>query len=258
MNNKHDAILDYLNNQLSDRDREAFEYELKHDKELREELQEWEELMEEPAWLLQTVDPPAGMKERVLGSVFAEDKQESPAPKAVFTGKKKNKRYGLIGGLLAAGLLLSVGANVFVATQLQQVASQNEQLEEELTSVETAMEEQQESGTASPVVTANLEPAEDTAGTGIATLAESGNQAELLVQAQELDGLEGNEVYQVWLIEGESPIPAGSFTTDADGRGGSVFSLTESAQNWDAIAVTREPQPDNELPEGEVVLQAEI
>lgn len=258
MNNKHDAILDYLNNQLSDRDREVFEHELKHNQELREELQEWEELMEEPAELLQPIDPPAGMKDRVLGSIFEEDNKETSAPKAVYTGRTKNRRYGLIGGLLAAGLLLSVGANVFVATQLQQVASQNEELEEELTSMETAMQEQQESQTASPVLTANLEPGEEAAGTGIATLAEAGDQSELLVQAQELDGLEGDEVYQVWLIEGDSPIPAGSFTTDAEGRGGSVFALTESAGNWDAIAVTKEPQPDNELPEGEVVLQAEI
>ncbi|WP_252314373.1 anti-sigma factor [Sinobaca sp. H24] len=257
MTTNYDMVLDYLNHQLSDRDRETFEQELTHHQEGRKELQEWEDLLAEPALVLSSVDPPAGMKERVLGLVLAEDKKESRAPKAVYTGRTKNKRYGLIGGLLAAGLLLSIGANVFVATQLQQVASQNEQLDEELTSVETAME-QQESRTASPVVTANLEPAEDTEGTGIATLAESGNQTELLVQAQELAGLEGNEVYQVWLFEGESPIPAGAFTTDENGRGGAVFPLTERDATWDAVAVTREPHPGNQLPEGEIVLQATL
>ncbi|MFJ5671981.1 anti-sigma factor [Bacillus safensis] len=78
----------------------------------------------------------------------------------------------------------------------------------------------------------------------------------------ESDGLKGqldsSAVYQVWLIKGKHPVPAGAFKTDNKGEVTVTYALSEkeASESWDTVAVPLEPKKNNKLPQGPVVLSA--
>lgn len=85
------------------------------------------------------------------------------------------------------------------------------------------------------------------------------SEKELVVSADGLKGpLDSSAVYQVWLIKGDQPVPAGAFKTDNKGEGTVTYALSEkeAGESWDTVAVTLEPKKDNKLPQGPVVLSA--
>ncbi|MFG6149354.1 anti-sigma factor domain-containing protein [Halobacillus sp. B23F22_1] len=257
-----DWVLDYINDQLSEEERLRFEQHLHECGECREEVQEIENMMADISSHGEQVDPPEGMKGRVFSHVFAE---ETPGAETVTPSKKTfATRSKVWTGALAAGLLLSIGANIILGTQLQQLSSDNENLESSLSDIQVALSELEEEqnrnelATASPFERASLSPTEGFGGGGLATMTQRETGYELLVQVQEMEELEEEQVYQVWLIEGENPVPAGAFVTDDQGNGAVTFEMNEEDQSWDAIAVTKESQPYNDQPEGDIILQAEL
>ncbi|WLR46395.1 anti-sigma factor [Halobacillus litoralis] len=267
MNDKQcENVLDYLNDQLTEKEKKEFENHLRECPDCQEEVKELENLMGDIPDYMKETTPPAGMRERILDGVFNdEEEHESEAEEKqtpVLSPKKPNK-WKVWAGALAAGLLLSVGGNIFAGLQLQQLSSQNEDLESNLSDLQVALSEledreNEDGDTVTPTKRTQLASTGE-AGSGVATLVDRNIGSELLVQVEELSQLEGDQVYQVWLIQGENPEPAGAFTTDGEGNGAVTFRIGEENQkSWDAIAITKEPQPNNQLPEGEVVLQAEL
>ncbi len=89
-----------------------------------------------------------------------------------------------------------------------------------------------------------------------ATLLEVGKGKQLLLQASELSTLEEGEVYQIWLIEGETPYPTGSLVPNSQGSGAVVYSLPIDLEemDWDQVAISIEPDHTSTVPRGEVVL----
>ncbi|MYL19640.1 hypothetical protein GLW04_07040 [Halobacillus litoralis] len=253
MNDKPcDHILDYINDQLSDIERKQFEKHLSECPRCQEELKELEDLMGDlPSYMEQT-EPPSGMKQRVLDEVFSNEEEDNTPVRT-----KRPVKWKAWSGVLAAGLLLSIGMNVYTGLEVSDLASENEQLESSLTEIQTALSELEdsESGTASPLQQTELASAEGTNAAGTATLLNRETKQELLVQTQNLENLEPGEVYQVWLIEGETPEPAGAFTTNDTGSGGVAFTINEE-KSWDAVAITKEPQTGNQTPQGDIILQA--
>ncbi|REJ10447.1 hypothetical protein DYE48_02900 [Halobacillus trueperi] len=268
MNDKQcENVLDYLNDQLNEKEKNEFEQHLRECPDCQEEVQELEGLMGDIPAYMKEATPPAGMRERVLNGVFNEEEDghgyEAKEKQTPVLSPKKPNKWKVWAGALAAGLLLSVGGNIFAGLQLQQLSSQNEDLESNLSDLQVALSEledrESENGdTVTPTERTQLASTGE-AGSGVATLVDRNIGSELLVQVEELSQLEGDQVYQVWLIEGENPEPAGAFTTDGEGNGAVTFRIDEENQkSWDAIAITKEPQPNNQLPEGDVVLQAEL
>ncbi|MFD2707147.1 anti-sigma factor [Salibacterium lacus] len=261
MENKtcHDLI-DYINDRLTEEEKQAFEHHLQECEECRRELQEFENAAGDIPFHVKQVDPPEGLKGRVLGHVLAEEQHNEPVQSAPKTTWNKAKWWG---GALAAGLLLSLGMNMYTTSQLQDLSTENQELEQELSDTRTALSELQEEengaspGTQDSIQTATFLPSNEGGSAGTAALVEQNGTAELLVQAQSMEELENEEVYQVWLFEDGTPVPAGSFTTNEAGAGGVLYKLEEKQGDWDAVAVSKEPQPGNEQPQGEVVLQAQ-
>ncbi|GEN52219.1 anti-sigma factor [Halobacillus faecis] len=267
MNDKQcENVLDYLNDQLTEKEQKEFEQHLRECPECQKEVQELENLMGEIPAYMKEATPPAGMRERILDGVFNDEEEngyKAEEKQTPLLSPKKPNKWKVWAGALAAGLLLSVGGNIFAGLQLQQLSSQNEDLESNLSDLQVALSEledreSEEGDTVTPTQRTQLASTGE-AGSGVATLVDRNIGSELLVQVEELSQLEGEQVYQVWLIEGENPEPAGAFTTDGEGNGAVTFRIDEENQkSWDAIAITKEPQPNNQLPEGEVVLQAEL
>ncbi|WP_422124297.1 anti-sigma factor domain-containing protein [Planococcus sp. X10-3] len=281
MNNELcDQLVDYLNGTLSKEETRQFEEHLKTCDECREIADATGQL----PYLSEPAEPPAGMKSRILANVFAEEgasdsssaSSASSAAASSAAGSKaasssshaesdarvrtpreendsnvvpmtdRGRKRNWATPLIAAVLLASLIGNAYAFMQLQQ---------EQTEPVPPA--EPTEPTTAFKSI--ELQPSEDFTGGGTAALIEEEDGAlNLVVQGQQLAALEGEQVYQVWLIEGDNPIPAGAFTTNANGEGATYFNIDNNTEEWDTIAITLEPQPGNELPQGQVVLSGGI
>ncbi|WFR63254.1 anti-sigma factor [Paenibacillus amylolyticus] len=135
--------------------------------------------------------------------------------------------------------------------QLVQAQAQNAQLQEQLAS---ALEPAQGMQTGEAV---KLNPAtQDIVAQGLATIVIDSKGTHLVVQAENLPNLEGNEAFQVWLIKGDTPQNAGTFLS-RDGTGAVYYTL-DSANDYDTVAITLEPDAMGEEPRGTMILAAKI
>lgn len=187
------------------------------------------------------------MKDRILTRVFEEEVLETTIvaklnppqdPKVAYDSNEikhpMKKKHQWLLPLVAALLLISAAGNVYFLT------NETEQ-------------------PVKVVATKSLVSAESAKTTGAFSVIEPHGKKELVVSADGLKGqLDSSAVYQVWLIKGDQPVPAGAFKTDSKGEGTVTYALSEKEANesWDTVAVTLEPKKDNKLPQGPVVLSA--
>ncbi len=89
--------------------------------------------------------------------------------------------------------------------------------------------------------------------TGARLVAAADRGAAVLV-VDRLPGLSREQVYQLWLIEGETPVSAGTFRVAADGK--AVVPLPPGADlsSFEAVGVSIEPDGGSETPTGPIVL----
>ncbi|MDX6153765.1 anti-sigma factor domain-containing protein [Marinococcus sp. PL1-022] len=252
--NKQDWLFDYINGLLNSEEEREFEAWLETDEETRQELEEMQAIMGELPQHIEPQDPPAGMKNRVMEHVVGRE------PKEEITTAKPKRKWSALAGALAAVLLASIGTNVYLGTQWQQAAEEREELAGDLGEMQTALSELEDSSQQTGEVIASQEFAatENSQGSGTVTLLNTEQQGEMAVHVEGLEDLENSEVYQVWMVGGDQTVPAGSFTTNENGSGSVVVPSDAVNEEWDAVAITREPQPNNETPQGEMVLEAPL
>lgn len=248
MSQKCELVLDYFNGHLTQTEREEFEQHLATCPGCQEELMELQDLLGDVALVSEQASPPPEMKKRILDNVFAEDVKLDKATVTPIASKKEVVETPIVKStvsgkpwlttLLAASLLLSLVGNGYLMMQNDEGT---ESVTEELKQPDN-------------VVT--LQPS-DAAGSGFAALFQQEQALSVMIQTQDLPELNGNEVYQVWLLKDGAPIPAGDFTIDNQGKGYVFHNIEQtSAEDWDTIAITLEPQSGNALPEGEIHLSA--
>jgi anti-sigma-K factor RskA len=73
-----------------------------------------------------------------------------------------------------------------------------------------------------------------------------------------LDPLPVGKIYQIWLIEGESPKSAGLLNVDDFGQGVSILTPDEAIASFDALGVSIEPKEGSPQPTGDIVLLGEF
>ncbi|OED33545.1 hypothetical protein BHE17_14205 [Planococcus maritimus] len=239
-----DQLIDYLNGTLDEQEQKQFEAHLAECPECRDIVDATGEL----PYLAEPVQPDAGMKARILDTVFDEGEQEAPIEKPTpirektappVAVPKRGFRTSKWTPLVAAALLVSLLGNAYAFYELNDQPNAP-------TAPEVAFE------------TVDLQASETFAGAGTAALVHEEGALNLLVQANQLQPTSGDEVYQVWLLKDGKPIPTGAFTPSQENEGAVFFSLEEDTEGWDTIAVTLEPNRGNTTPKGEVVLSAAI
>ncbi|KUP04147.1 hypothetical protein Q75_16305 [Bacillus coahuilensis p1.1.43] len=240
---EHDLVIDYINHQLSEEERKKFEEHLENCSECRREVEELQMLMSDLPYSADPVEPPADLKDRVLSAAFLEEEPElvsgSDLNQTVqpVSMKQKRQRSRFLVPSLAAVLFLSLLGNaVWLISEVEPDDTSNQ----DVVQVQQAV--------ALQPLTENYEAQ--------ATLLEVGKGKQLLLQASELSPLEEGEVYQIWLIEGETPYPTGSLVPNSQGSGAVVYSLPIDLEemDWDQVAISIEPDHTSTVPRGEVVL----
>ncbi|GAB3068793.1 anti-sigma factor domain-containing protein [Salinicoccus sesuvii] len=233
-----DLLIDYYNGQLDSEEKEAFERHLETCVTCQEELAEWEILNAELMETVPLVDPPEGMKDRVLSNVFSE---EAPVPEGKIQPIKKQRSYRIPFITAAAALLLSLLGNVYMLSGNEGTQDLAQVLFEE----------------DNPIPLSPTSEALDMDAR--VAMHESATGQTLVLEASNFNNLNEDEVYQVWLLKGEEPFRAGTLVPNEDGQGYVVFNLNaETEINWDMVAITVEPSPHNQLPEGDIVMSAEF
>lgn len=253
-----DQTIDYFNGQLSEEERKAFEEHLATCGDCQQELAEWQLLDEDLPYVSESMEPPVGMKKRVLSSILAEDNEELPLPseptEVVSPPSSKKvplelpaKRKGATRWmpLVAAALVMSLVGNAYLGWTVQ---NQQAALETQSETVDQL------------VALVNLQPLVGDSN-GTASIVRHGDEIRVVVQASSLPELSNDEVYQVWLIDSEDesgPDRAGTFTSS--GTDGAVVYTLPAGEDftWDQIAVSHEPNKDSEKPLGNVLMASAI
>lgn len=252
-----EKVLDYFNNELTEEDKEQFERHLETCGDCKEEIEELKLLTEDLPYSSEPVEPPEGMKDRVLSAAFAAEpnpeqeeskvvslegqRKEDPDEKITKPNRSNQQRWIMRG--LAAALTASLIGNVFALTS-----------EEESVSEPPAFE-----STDQVNQRVNLQ-GESTSASATAAMIRQNDSQLLTLQAEQLEPLQGEEVYQVWLLEGEQPYRAGTFVANQDGEGAVAFSMDRlpSDIEWDAVAISKEPNSKSQTPQGEVILSSSL
>ncbi|GLI82522.1 hypothetical protein ANABIO32_02090 [Rossellomorea marisflavi] len=233
-----DHILDYYNGHLSELEKAAFEKHLASCSECQDFLKELKQISGYLPYSSEPVEPPTDLEDRVFARILneSEEKQEPAA------APRQKRRRPWIFPSIAAALALSIIGNAYLFTQLED----QKRVVEEATIDEV-------------VEYAELAPVSGQ-GTGTASIIKQGKQTSMVVQASDLAKLSDKEVYQVWLIKDEKPERAGTFVTSGDGKGSVIFKFNKefTEKDWDQVAVSLEPDANSELPQGEIVLAADI
>ncbi|WP_100012796.1 anti-sigma factor [Lentibacillus sediminis] len=275
MMSKHDLLLDYFNGQLSEEERKAFEEHLTECADCREELRELEELTEDLPFSSEPVAPPEGMKERVLsnitGTAGASDAKDNPEPSdnTITLGKEsqqpepKRKKMSWYKPLMAAVLTLSLAGNGAALIYMSNNETTEPAPPQETPPEETPPEETPEE-TEQPTLDIvqqihELQPSEGVDAQATATMIEQSENTNLVVQASDLPPLEGEETYQVWVLEDGTPFRAGTFVTNEQGVGAVSYLMEyEGEHQFDTLAITREPNAHSEVPQGDILLSAPL
>ncbi|WP_240338468.1 anti-sigma factor [Peribacillus alkalitolerans] len=87
---------------------------------------------------------------------------------------------------------------------------------------------------------------------GIAYIVQRESEKNLVVQVHELPGVEGSQVYQVWLLKNGKRENGGIFKPDENGSGILTYQLAEG-QTFDQIGITVEPDANSSQPRGEKI-----
>ncbi|RWZ51395.1 hypothetical protein EQV77_16685 [Halobacillus fulvus] len=262
MSKECEKVLDYINGQLTEIERKQFEKHMETCSDCREEVEELRELMEDLPYSSEPVEPPEGMKDRVLGAVFAEE-SSAPEPESSVQKEdqtvthhrehhtnqqeksKRPKPSWLMRGLVAA-LALSLLGNLYaVISEPGQETVDEGVLPSE--STDTISQRVQLQG-------------EATEANATAAVIRQNEESLLTIQADQLEQLQGESVYQVWLITGETPYRAGTFVANESGEGAVAFSMDQLPEDvdWNAVAISVEPDATSETPQGEVILSSSL
>ncbi|RIU89069.1 anti-sigma factor [Oceanobacillus picturae] len=259
-----ERLIDYFNNQLTEREREEFELHLMECASCQEELAELEELTMDLPLGVDIVEPPEGMKARVLSNVTngnsdMEDAQSSDkTPKVTDIKDKKDipplkKKKSWYKPLIAATLTLSLVGNGMALIYLNQ---------EEPDSAEPSepSEPEQEEVTLDTLSQKHtLQPSEGVSAQATALMIEQNNNINLVIQAEDLPPLSGEEAYQVWVLEDGKPYRAGTFVSSEDGSGAVSYVMDYGEEyNFDTIAITKEPNANSQQPQGDILLSSPL
>ncbi|MEW6401062.1 MAG: anti-sigma factor [Chloroflexota bacterium] len=80
------------------------------------------------------------------------------------------------------------------------------------------------------------------------------NNASAVLVVTALAPLESGKTYQVWLIEGETPVSAGLLQVDANGQGVAILDPEQAIDSFDAVGISIEPVGGSQLPTGDIVM----
>jgi anti-sigma factor RsiW len=226
----HDLLAPYLLGSLDPEEHEEFVSHLLECEKCQAELADLEDglanLVDANA-----VAPPSGLRESVLTSV----QDDAPSHEMEAPDREPRRAW--------SSLVLGAAAVVVLIMGLLAIFGPN------------SVDEIVDSSDAAVVA---LAPSDAFQGTPPPT-AQVVFSAEQEGAVVEIDGLApptGSNVYEMWLIGADGPVPAGTFVPNSDGT--VLVRMDGTAQPGLVVGITEEPSGGSDAPTGEVLFSAEL
>lgn len=233
-----DHLIPYIANELKESEHMAFAEHLKNCTECKKEYEELSQAWHALPFDYTEIEVPESLKGEVLGFVF-EQKRKSGTE--TFMTKLRNLFMTLKSqftpvstGIVCVLLLAFIGLGI-ANVQVKNRHAENIPIEI-LTAIPLKAAKQSHPGT-----------------NGMAYIVQQGSEKNLVVQVHELPGVEGSQVYQVWLLKNSKRENGGIFKPDENGSGILTYQLAEG-QTFDQIGITVEPDANSRQPRGEKIV----
>ncbi|ANF95421.1 anti-sigma factor domain-containing protein [Paenibacillus bovis] len=289
-----DMVEMYVLGGLDREEQERFEAYMRQDDDCRTAVEELQDIIGFLPLTSEVVEPPQGMRNRVLQHVFSSSETGSTAdnviplaPRTVEAGTASNAPAAVqqqparpaevhsaesgqpaarrkTGVFWRATAAVTAAAAVVAGLYAGNLQGQLHDLQQQLAIANTQKNSLQgQLATVSmPTQGARVDEAvqlspaaKDIVAQGLATIVIDAKGTHLLVQADNLPKLQGKEAFQVWLIKGDVKQSAGTFWA-SDGKGAMYY--TFKPEGYDTVAITLEPDEKGSQPRGPVILAASI
>ncbi|MFB5283201.1 anti-sigma factor domain-containing protein [Peribacillus sp. Hz7] len=215
----------------------AFVEHLKDCTECKKEYQELSQVWHALPFDYTEIEVPESLKGEVLGFVFDHERKSGTEPFMAKMSKlvmMLKSQFTPVSTSIVAVLLLAI-----IGLGIANVQEKNRHAENIPIEILTAI----------PLKAAN----QSHPGTnGIAYIVQQESEKNLVVQVHELPGVEGSQVYQVWLLKNGTRENGGIFKPDENGSGILTYQLAEG-QTFDQIGITVEPDANGSQPRGEKI-----
>ncbi|MGE7916609.1 anti-sigma factor [Lysinibacillus xylanilyticus] len=232
-----DHLIPYIANELKESERIAFVEHLKNCTICKKEYQELSQAWHALPFDYTEIAVPESLKGEVLGFVFEHktksDTETFMAKMSKLAMKLKSHFTPVSTSILVVLLLAIIGLGI---ANVQEKNRHAENIPIEI--LKTI-----------PLKAANQS---NTGTNGIAYIVQQGTEKNLVVQVHELPGVEGSQVYQVWLLKNGTRENSGIFKPDENGSGILTYQLAEG-QTFDQIGITVEPDANSSQPKGEKI-----
>lgn len=256
----------YALDALNDEEKELVEAYLKEHPEARQQIEEMGSAVSALSYGVPPVDPSPRSKETLMRRVAADQRATSSMRKQ--ESRPRGMRLGNIFQVFSMGVaIVAIVWAVILNTQLAQLrnevlilrnaivaqANSLEQINQSVDQINAKLPQE----IPSAVVTISLKGTDVQPQAQGQLIVDPNSESAVLVIAG-LDQLEAGKTYQVWLIDGGTPVSAGLLTVDENGQG--VFIVTSEAAigSFNALGISIEPEGGSPQPTGDIVVLSEL
>jgi len=226
----------YILGLLDEREMEAVERLLRDNPAARERARELREVVSMLAFDVEPLDPPAGLKARIMEAARADLAPAPPAPPVAPPISLAERRQGSLTRwtpwLVAAALALALAGSLIWNAQLR-----------------SDLDARPETAT---YAVAGSGAAEGVAGTLIVV----GDEDDAILNLAGLAALPSDRAYQVWLIAGDAPVPNITFVPNAAGT--STVSVPGQIDDYSTLAITIEPLAGSLAPTTDPIIFSDL
>ncbi|RKN70161.1 anti-sigma factor [Paenibacillus ginsengarvi] len=245
------ALFSYFLRELPEAEERAFETHLAGCAACQEELKQLKMAWETLPYKMEELEPPEQLKSEVLGAILqkypAADAVSKPAerdmePRPVLVKTEAKRKKSAVWRYAAAAVivvLIGFAGWTEVSRRLDK-ATGHTQLH-----TPTQLVGQYSLKSFDPGVPA---------AAGSAWIMKKGESMELVLQTSGLPKLQGNQVYQVWLVKSGDRHNCGTFRVDSEGNGVLTYVIDEDDREFDTIGITLEPDSGGMQPRGKKIL----
>ena len=241
-----EGLFEYLSGEGSDVQRKRFEKHLAACPACIEEAALWREVWDRLGEDVAQMEPPADMKDEVLGSIFAKPVATSEDASAATIRSFEPMTRSRTGRKWIRALAVCAIAIPFLLGWL---------LRDLVDSDKTPTSEAQAPATIETLfqLAANRTDGrfEDSPRAyGVACLVKSDNKDQLVVYVFGTPKTQASEAYQVWLLKDGKRTSAGTFTVGDSGIGILTMPVSQKMPAFDAVGITLEPDSHSDSPRG--------
>lgn len=265
MNEKMEELLTfYALDAVTDAERKQVEAYIASDPEARLRLDEMLRTASALPYASEPLEPPPVLKRKLMDRVNADaEKRFAPPPPIRASGwsrflesilPRAGQLFPQALTVLSLFIALAVGAwGLSLRNDLKSLQAQMAQLQEEVAGQREVL-----ALLASPnAQTFVVAGTDHQPGSHGKLIADSETGSAVLVVAG-LQQLEAEKTYEFWLIKGETPVAAGVFEVNEEGKAILKVSHAVTPGSYDAIGVSVEPEGGSEQPTGAIVMLSEI